>query len=236
MVQADKRPSIFICEPNYGPAHPLVVYLTAKSFDVHCIPESGQAVDAIVIQMPDLVLLDANLPMAGGYEVCSMVRPHYGGPIIFQSQARDEAAQLLAFERGADDCITTPISPALLAARIHAHLRRGRGMANDRQIRVGRLVVDAALRAVSLDGQPIDLTTMQFELLWYLAKRSGRVVPREELYEALYNQVYNGFDRSVDVYISRIRHQLGDDADNPHYLKTVRGVGYLFVGHDGNGH
>ena len=235
MVQSEKKPTIFICEQNHGPSDPLVAYLTAKAFDVHCIQESDKAVDAILTQMPDLVLLDAHLPMAGGYDVCSTVRPNYNGPIIFQAQEHDEAAQLLAFERGADDCIATPISPALLAARIHAHLRRSRGMTSGRQIRVGHLVVDAALRAASLDGQPIDLTTMQFELLWYLAKRSGRVVPREELYEALYNQSYNGFDRSVDVYISRIRHQLGDDADNPRYLKTVRGVGYLFAGHDGNG-
>jgi DNA-binding response OmpR family regulator len=84
-------------------------------------------------------------------------------------------------------------------------------------------------------GKPIDLTTMQFELLWYLVKRSGRVVSRDERYEALYNEKYNGFDRRVDVYISRIRQQLKDDVDNPSFLKTIRGVGYLFVGHDGNG-
>ncbi|BBO92763.1 response regulator transcription factor [Desulfosarcina ovata] len=236
MVQSEKRPTIFICEPDHGPTHPLVAYLTAKAYDVHCIPDSSQAVDEIVTRLPDLVLLDTHLPLAGGYEVCSMVRTNYSGPILFQGQEADEASQLLAFERGADDYITMPISPALLTARIRAHLKRSHGMASGRQIRVGDLVVDAGLRAVSLDGQPIDLTTMQFELLWYLAKRSGRVVPREELYEALYNEKYNGFDRSVDVYISRIRHQLGDDADNPYYLKTVRGVGYLFAGHDGNGH
>jgi len=125
------------------------------------------------------------------------------------------------------------LKPALLTARICAHLKRGRSRvdnANDRQIRVGDLVVDSTRREVSLSGRPIDLTTMQFELLWYLAKRSGRVVARQELYEALYREKYNGFDRSVDVYISRIRHQLGDNAENPHYVKTVRGVGYLFVG------
>ena len=90
------------------------------------------------------------------------------------------------------------------------------------------------MRAVSLSGQPIDLTTMVFKLLSYLVKRSGRVVPREELYEVLYKEKYNGFDRSVDVYVSRIRQQLGDDAENPSYLKTIRGVGYLLVGHGGN--
>jgi DNA-binding winged helix-turn-helix (wHTH) protein len=123
--------------------------------------------------------------------------------------------------------------------RSHVHLKRSRKVAGNngsgRQIRVGQLMVDASLRTVSLAGKPIDLTTMQFELLWHLAKRSGRVVSRDELYDALYNEKYNGFDRSVDVYISRIRQQLMDDVDNPSFLKTIRGVGYLFVGHDGNG-
>ena len=235
VVNPDKRPSIFICEPENGPTHSLVPYLGARNYTVHCIADSDQAVEEILARTPDLVLLDVDLPLAGGFEVCSMVRPKYNGPILFQGHAPEEAAQLLAFERGADDFIDTPISPALLTARIRAHLKRSHGLANGRQVRVGDLVVDAALRAVSLGGEPIDLTTMQFELLWYLAKRSGRVVSREELYEALYNEKYNGFDRSVDVYVSRIRHQLHDDADNPFFLKTVRGVGYLFVGHDGNG-
>lgn len=232
-----KRPTIFVCEGDIGPEHPLIAYLNTKDFNVHCITESGQAVDAIVTRVPDVVLLDAHLPVAGGFEVCSLIRSYYNGHILFKGRDRDEAAQLLAFERGADDYILMPISPALLTARINAHLKHSRhgptGKASGRRIRVGALVVDAALRAVSLAGQPIDLTTMQFELLWYLIKRSGRVVPREELYEALYKQKYNGFDRSVDVYVSRIRQQLGDNADNPIYLKTVRGVGYLFVGHGG---
>jgi hypothetical protein len=126
---------------------------------------------------------------------------------LFLGSDHNEVAQLLAFERGADDYILTPISPALLAARIGAHLKRSQraGGNADNQIRVGDLVVDAACREVFLAGQPIDLTTIQFELLWYLARRSGRVVSREELFEALYQVKYNGYDRSVDVYISRIR-------------------------------
>ena len=237
MVILKKRPAIFICEAEHGAAQGLADYLTSKDFTVRCIAESGQAVAQIVTHVPDVVLLDAHLPVAGGYEVCSAVRPSYNGHILFMGSDQDEAAQLLAFERGADDYILTPVSPALLAARIGAHLKRSQrvsGKANNHQVRVGELVVDAARREVFLAGHPIDLTTMQFELLWYLAKRSGRVVSREELYEALYKEKYNGFDRSVDVYVSRIRNQLGEDAEKPSYLKTVRDVGYLFVGHDGS--
>lgn len=233
-----KRPTVFVCESNLEAIPSLTDYLSAKEFVVHCMQDSRQAIDEIVTRAPDVVLLDADLPVAGGYDVCSMVRPYYNGPILFTGKDGDDASQLLAFERGADDYIQTPISPALLTARISAHLKRSRNAAGNgsgRQIRVGQLMVDASLRTVSLAGKPIDLTTMQFELLWYLAKRSGRVVSRDELYEALYNEKYNGFDRSVDVYISRIRQQLKDDVDNPSFLKTIRGVGYLFVGHGGNG-
>lgn len=237
MTVIKKCPTIFICEAELVPAHPLVAYLTAKNFSVRCIPESSQAMDLIVTHAPDIVVLDTHLPVAGGYDVCGTVRPYYNGPILLQGRDRDEAAQLLAFDRGADDFIPKPVTPALVTARIRAHLKRSHGsvgQANGRQLRIGELVVDAAIRAASLAGHPIELTTMQFELLWYLVKRSGRVVPRQELYEALYKEKYNGFDRSVDVYVSRIRHQLGDNAENPSFLKTVRGVGYLFVDHDGN--
>jgi DNA-binding response OmpR family regulator len=231
-----KRPTIFICWPYHGDTDPIAAYLKAKQYLVHCIVESSQAIEEITTHAPDLVLLDPYLSAAGGYEVCGTVRPYYHGPIIFLSEDKDEAAQLLAFERGADDYIFLPISPAVLTARINVHLKRGNAVVNrtrQNKRKVGELMVDAASREVFLAGEPIGFTSIQFELLWYLVKRSGRVVPREELYEALYKQSYNGFDRSVDVYISRIRHQLGDDSSNPRYLKTVRGVGYLLADGDG---
>lgn len=225
-----KRPTVLLCQPDLESAHSLVEYLRAKGFSVGCITESDRAVDQIITRVPDVVLLDSRILPAGGYEVCREIRPYYGGPILFQGWNQDEAAQLLAFERGADEYILMPASPPLLVARISAHLDRGR--MSYHRVRIGQLVVDASRREVLLAGQPVDLTTIQFDLLWYLVKRSGRVVPRQELYEALFHEKYNGFERSVDVYISRIRNQLRDDPENPSYLKTVRGVGYLFIGAD----
>jgi DNA-binding response OmpR family regulator len=235
MVATKKNLIIFLCETGCNSADALVEFLTDKDFDVQCLPESGPAVDQIILRVPDIVILDANIPPAGGYEVCKEVRPYYSGPILFMGREESEAAQLLAYERGADDYIVKPVSPALMAAKISAHLRRGRGSdhpTKGRRIRAGKLIVDATRREVSLAGEPVDLTTIQFDLFWYLARRSGRVVSRQELYEALFRQKYNGFDRSVDVYISRIRNQLGDNPENPNFLKTVRGVGYLFVGQE----
>jgi DNA-binding response OmpR family regulator len=235
-VVIKKSPLIFLCEAGCGSTNEFVKFLTDRDFDVCCIPESGQAVDQIIIRVPDIVILDVNFPPAGGYEVCKEVRRYYSGPILLLGRDHAEAAQLLAYERGADDYIVKPVSQALIAAKISAHLRCMRRLdpqSNGRRIRSGQLIVDATRREVSLAGEPVDLTTIQFDLLWYLARRSGRVVSREELYEGIFKQKYNGFDRSVDVYISRIRNQLGDDPETPSFLKTVRGVGYLFVGQAG---
>lgn len=228
----DNFPTLFICDAEHKPPHPLLEYLTGRNFIVHCIRDSSQAIDHIVARAPDIVLLGADLPAAGGYEVLSTVRPYYNGPILFQGRDGEEAAQLLAFELGADDFIQKPVSPALLTARICARLKRIYGTVGperELQCRIGDLVVDASCREVSMAGRPVELTSMQFDLLWYMIKRAGRVISREELHQALYRHEYNGFGRSVDVNISRIRSQLGDDAENPRYLKTVRGVGYLIV-------
>ena len=232
MVIQQKRATLFLCDVAGSTVRSTEAYLTAKNFAVRCISDSHQAIEQIVTHVPDLVLINASLPVAGGYEVCAAVRPYYAGPILILGREADEAFQLLAFERGADDYVMLPASPVLLAARIKAHLKRGIGMVqkpSDRHLKVGDLFINATRREVFLGGQPVDLTTIQFDLLWYMAKRSGRVVPREELYTALFQEDYNGFDRSVDVYISRIRNRLGDKAESPSFLKTVRGVGYLFV-------
>ncbi len=227
-----KRQTIFLCDAHQGTASTLIDCLNAKGFVVYVIANISEAADQIITAAPDVLLIGVHPPEMDVFEVCSTIRPLYNGLILFLGQNGDEAAQLLAFERGADDYIIRPASASLLAARIRAHLNRLNGSLGQtiRQIRVGDLTVDATRREVFLANRPIELTSIQFELLWYLLERRGRVVSREELYEAMYQSKYNGFDRSVDVYVSRIRQQLGDNADNPTYLKTVRGVGYLFVG------
>lgn len=233
MESRKERPTVFLCEPGQADADTMNGYLVDSGFDVRLVTHCNDAMDTIVKGVPDVVVLDVGLPDVGGYEVCRKVRPYYRGLIIIKGHERGESAQLLAFDRGADDYVVMPVSPALLSARIHAHLRRESGMADNAaalQIRAGELIIDATSREVLLGAKHLELTALQFELLWYLAGRSGRVVPREELYEAIYQTKYNGFDRSVDVQISRIRRHLGESPDNPTYLKTVRGVGYLFVG------
>lgn len=230
---SEKQPLVYICEPE--PTGALIECLTVKGFKVRSILLSSLAIDEIISNPPDVVLLDVHFPEDGGYEVCKRIRPHYDGLIFILGCNRDETAQLLAFEQGADDYVLCPASPLLLTAKIVAHLKRSyghNGNSRQRKIQVGSLEVNMARREVSLSGQPIDMTTMQFELLRYLAERSGHVVARKELYEALHKEQFNEYDRSVDVYISRIRYLLGDNVDNPRYIKTIRGIGYQFVGYD----
>ncbi len=224
--------TICLCDAEQDAAYSLDQSLEDRGFILHHVTDGKQAVKDIIQDVPDFVLIDPQLPNTGGFEVCRAVRSRHHGPIVFWSSKKDEASQLLAFEIGADDFIFKPMSPPLLAARIQAHLNRGPRRASARdgnQLQMGDLVLDAGRREVFLADKPILLTSTQFELLWYLVKRSGRVVTRQELYQMLFQSEYSGYDRSVDVYVSRLRHLLGDDAEHPQYLKTVRGVGYLFV-------
>jgi DNA-binding response OmpR family regulator len=228
----EKQFSIFIADARIGPTQLLAAHMESKGFLTQVFQESDSAIEQILSRMPDAVLLSTDLDPISGYEVCRTVRLNYNGPILIQGWNQDEASQLLAFERGADDYIILPASPVLLFTRIQSHLKRLNGWNGkrlQRLVTVGELMVDATRREVLLGGNPVNLTSTQFDLLWYLARRIGSVVSRKQLYEALYHATYNGYDRSVDVQISRIRQQLGDDSDHPIYLKTIRGVGYQFV-------
>ncbi|MCZ6633028.1 MAG: response regulator transcription factor [bacterium] len=187
--------------------------------------------DRILAESPDLVVLDIMLPGLNGYTVCQEVRPTYAGPILFLTARDEELDEILGLEMGGDDYMTKPVQPQLLLARIRALLRRasvGHQQTDANRVVLGDLTVDARRREVHLADQQIELTTFEFDLLWYLCGRVGEVVSRQDIYQALFHYDYDGLDRSVDVYISRIRQKLGGD-DASFSIKTVRGVGYLLA-------
>ena len=189
--------------------------------------------DTILSTRPDLVLLDVMLPGIDGFEVCKQVRPDYPGPILILTARDEDLDEILGLELGADDFVTKPVKPRLLLARIRALLRRSNRKDSERpkeRVSIGSLAVDASRREAQVDGQEIDLTTTEFDLLWYLVTHAGHVVSRQDIYLSLFQYDYDGLDRSVDVYISRLRNRLGDSPNAPHYIKTVRGVGYLMAG------
>ena len=196
--------------------------------------ENGErASQFIVTHQPDIVVLDVMLPGMDGFEVCRQVRPSYAGPILILTARDDDLDEILGLEMGADDFVTKPVKPRLLLARVKALLRRSkRGQTSSRadRVSVGELTVDGSRREADISGSQIELTTTEFDLLFYLTSRSGEVVSRQDIYQTLFQYDYDGLDRSVDVYISRLRQKLGDNPGAPHYIKTVRGVGYLMAG------
>ena len=208
-------------------------FLENEGFVVWHEAEGKAARDRILASPPDLVILDIMLPGMNGYTVCRDVRPEYDGPILFLTARDEELDEILGLEMGGDDYVTKPVRPQLLVARVRALLRRAvstqRSTASKR-VRVGDLIVDANCREVRMGERVVDLTTYEFDLLYYLANRAGEVVSRQDIYQALFNYDYDGLDRSVDVYISRLRQKLGGDNAISVSIKTVRSVGYLLSG------
>lgn len=177
----------------------------------------------------DLVLLDLMLPGCHGLSVCRALRERSAVPVIMLTARSEEADLILGLESGADDYLSKPFSARELWARIQAVLRRSHGQIGpaDTPLRIGGLLIDPARRRVELCGREISLTTYEFALLHSLARRSGRVLSREQLIDHVRGSPDESFDRSVDVHISRLRQKLGDDPRSPRWLKTVRGAGYV---------
>ncbi|AHK15352.1 response regulator [Thalassolituus oleivorans] len=212
-------------------------YLESNGLKVSIEGDGSRAIERIKTEQPDLVVLDLMLPGEDGLAVCRIVRPYYKGPILMLTARTEDLDQVLGLEMGADDYVAKPVRPRVLLARIRALLRRvtdgpGEEVAvsgSENRLTFGNLVVDSAMREAWLEGQSIDLTSAEFDLLWLLSSSAGKVLTREEIFNQLRGIEYDGQDRSIDVRVSRIRPKVGDDPMNPKRIKTVRSKGYLFV-------
>ena len=209
-------------------------YLENNGLQVTIEGDGGKAVERILSDRPDLVVLDLMLPGEDGVSICRRVRSQYRGQILMLTARTDDLDEVLGLEMGADDYVAKPVRPRVLLARIRALLRRGSVQPKESSeegssLRFGALVVDNAMREAWLDNQCIDLTSAEFDLLWLLCSNAGRVLSREEIFAQLRGIEYDGQDRSIDVRVSRIRPKIGDDPMHPRLIKTVRSKGYLFV-------
>ena len=203
-------------------------YLEQAGFFVDREDNGLRASRRIVSEQPDAVVLDVGLPGIDGLEVCRRVREDYAGVILMLTARGDELDQVLGLELGADAYVTKPTSPRVLVARLKALLRRAQGEWGDpEQIEVGRLTLERSSLRAHLDRQPLDLSAREFELLWLLASKPGKVISRESIQDAL-EQDIDVSGRAVDMMISRLRQRLGDDPQSPRWVRTVRGRGYLF--------
>jgi len=203
----------------------LVRALTARSHSTMTAPTAMTGLQSLVATRPDVVLLDLGLPDLDGAALLAMIRAVSDVPVIVVS-ARDEGAEIVALlNAGADDYLIKPFAADQLDARIRAVLRRSDPGKAPGPITVGGIVIDARARTATLDGVVLDLSPKEFDLLLYLAQRTGEVVGKRELLAKVWNQPYGGADKTVDVHLHWLRRKLGESADAPRYLHRVRGVG-----------
>lgn len=207
-----------------------------EQFEFNCIVEAtGKgAIDRILQQQPDVVLLDLMLPDMDGMQVFQHIKGHFQGKVAMLTARGDTIDQVLGLEVGADDYISKPVEPRLLLAKVRALLRREDNTQpvaeNSNNIVKGEIVIDTHKREVSHKEQNIELSTFEYELLLLLVENSGEVVTRDTIYEALWGHEYDGQNRQVDIYISSLRGKLEIDSSQPTLIKTVRSKGYIYVG------
>jgi|ERR1700722_5598674 len=224
-------PSVILVEDDLRLSELVSRYLENNGFRVTISNRGDEVVEQAQRDAPDIIILDLGLPAQDGFSICRQLRPLYTNPILILTARDNDIDQVLGLELGADDYVIKPVEPRVLMARINALLRRSKShhRVEDKNLRFGRLVINTAARSVILSGQPIALSSSEFELLVYLAAHAGEIQSRETLFQQLYKREYDGVDRMLDVRISHLRKKLGDEADSSERIKTIWGQGYLFV-------
>ncbi len=209
----------------------LVRYLSAEGFAVDQAASAEEANTRLDQGGHDLVVLDVAMPGMDGFEFLRQLRAKSEVWVIMLSAKAEEVDRVVGLSLGADDYVTKPFSPRELTARIKAVLRRGRAAASvDTALRFDGLTIDQDAREIRAGDKVVELSSLEFDLLVALASSPGRVFTRSHLLERVWGWDYFGSDRLVDVHVASIRREIGDDANDPRFIATVRGVGYKFVG------
>ena len=207
--------------------------LEKEGYQVICAFDGEEAVRMAFEENPDLILLDLMLPLKDGMDVCREIRTRLMTPIIMLTAKDTELDKVLGLEMGADDYVTKPFSTREILARVKAHLRRNMsqqrtGLEQEQLgLRIHNLLIDSDMYVVYKNGQPLDLTHREFELLHYLARHPGKVMTREHLLQAVWGYEYLGDVRTVDVTVRRLREKIEDDPSKPEIILTRRGLGYV---------
>ncbi|WP_438348383.1 response regulator YycF [Paenibacillus sp. FA6] len=229
--------TILVVDDEQPIADILKFNLEKEGYDVICAFDGITAVELALSKKPDLMLLDLMLPGKDGMDVCREIRAaHLQFPIIMLTAKDGEIDKVLGLELGADDYVTKPFSTRELLARVKAHMRRVNKMAaaseesvaSERQgIPFFDLFIDTDMYLVFKNGEPLDLTHREYELLFYLVKHAGKVMTREHLLQAVWGFEYFGDVRTVDVTIRRLREKIEENPSKPEYILTRRGLGYV---------
>ena len=225
--------TILVVEDDDRIADVIVKNLESAGYACHRSIDGGRALADFERLRPALVVLDLGLDGVDGLEVARRLRRSEPVPILMVTARSSESDKILGFEVGADDYVSKPFSPAELVARVRALLRRSTGAVLDRVLEARGLRIDPARRSVERSGRAIALTSLEFDLLYYLASRPGRVVSRESLLEQVWGSDRVVDARSIDSLVSRVRRKIEpEDASGPQFIQTVWGAGYRFIESD----
>ena len=211
------------------------LYLKNEGFEVRKFYNGRDALDCVRPQALDLAILDVMLPDMDGFTLCARIREEHFWPIIMLTAKVEDIDKIMGLTIGADDYITKPFNPLELMARVKTQLRRytrynqadaapARPLEQERDIR--GLVINRETHKCSLYGKPVQLTPIEFSILWYLCENQGRVVSSEELFEAVWGEKFLDNNNTVMAHIGRLREKLGEPPRKPRFIKTVWGVGY----------
>jgi len=226
---------ILFVEDEEAISTPFSRVLEREGFEPVVAGTAAEAMELAQRVEPDLVLLDLTLPDGDGRDVCRALRRDSDVPIVMLTARGSELDRVVGLEMGADDYVVKPFSGAEVVSRIRAVLRRSRGAGPgagakfEPAFAVGGLEVDVAARTVSLDGEPLELTRKEFDLLAELARNAGKVVTREDLMARVWDVNWFGSTKTLDVHVGSLRRKLGDDPAAPRHIETVRGVGFRFA-------
>jgi two-component system phosphate regulon response regulator OmpR len=205
-------------------------YLAKFGFETTSAIHPVEGLKLIKNDQPDLIVLDIMMPEMDGFEVCREIRKDYSIPIIMLTARGDVTDRVVGLELGADDYVPKPFEPRELVARIQTVLRRIQTDATTDKIKIGALELFPEKYVATIDSNTLDISPLEFDLLLLFVKNKDRVLSRDQLMENLHGVDLSVFDRSIDVLVSRLRQKLGDDPKTPKYIKTIRGLGYKFVG------
>lgn len=206
----------------------LIEALAHEGFSVTLHKKSEKGVDDRNLIETDMCIVDSGQFCLKELSVYARIREHYSGPLVVLSNEMDDLMQVMLFEQGIDELIFLPVNPLLLLARIRALFRRDSAKNMPKSLMFNELEINGGVRRVSYKGRRLSLSSREFDLLWYLASNAYSTMDRDRLYQNVFGVEYNGYDRSIDMYISRIRLIIAENTDLPQIIKTVRGKGYLF--------
>ena len=223
-------PKILLVEDDEELGSLVAEYLTDNGLQVEIEADGAEADAAARRLSPALVILDLMLPNKDGLQICRELRVWYKGPILFLTARTGWIDEIVGLELGADDYLGKPVEPRLLLARVRSLLRRTEGFAGaEPSTGSPSLKLEASKRTAHLGRRLLDLTDAEFDMLAYLQAHKGEQLTREQLSRDVLEIAYDGIGRTIDVRMGRLRTKLGDDGKSPRWIKSIRGVGYLFV-------